>query len=419
MKFVRHLPAFGYRPVVVTGPGEPSGRWTPVDNTLEGEIPPETEVVRVPGPPPGPSRGRRARAERWLGLPKPFSRWWVEQSVEKGRALDVELVYASMSPYESAEAAARIAGELGTPWVADLRDPWALDEMLVYPTRIHRLRELRRMRRLLVGADAIIMNTPEAVRRLAAFPEFSKSTIAAVPNGFDAEDFAGPPPTREDDAFRIVHTGYLHTELGRSERGAGRLRRLLGGSVPGVDILARSHVFLLEAIERLRAEEPELGERIELHLAGLASAGDREAAERSRNVRFLGYVPHKETVALMRSSSCRCTACRPEDGPASCRGRPTSILRPGRRSSRLFLTEMLATSSSAPATRISAGRPTSLASDGRSARSSGASAAESHLEKRIPAFSWGTSAVRSRSGWRRSSSRFCRSGRASWAYADS
>ena len=36
-------------------------------------------------------------------------------------------------PYESAEAAARIAAELGKPWVADLRDPWALDEMMRLP----------------------------------------------------------------------------------------------------------------------------------------------------------------------------------------------------------------------------------------------------------------------------------------------
>ena len=43
-----------------------------------------------------------------------------------------------MSPFESADVAARLSTTTGTPWVADLRDPWALDEMLVYATAVHR-----------------------------------------------------------------------------------------------------------------------------------------------------------------------------------------------------------------------------------------------------------------------------------------
>ena len=59
----------------------------------------------------------------------------VERAVEAGAGAEgIGLVYASMSPYESADAAARLARRLGVPWVADLRDPWALDEMLVFPT---------------------------------------------------------------------------------------------------------------------------------------------------------------------------------------------------------------------------------------------------------------------------------------------
>jgi glycosyltransferase involved in cell wall biosynthesis len=303
-RFVRHLPSLGYEPVVVTGPGAASGRWTPRDEDLDADIPPEIDVLRLDGPEPPESAGRRARAERWLELESPWSRWWIDGAVETGRrAGDVDVVYAWMSPFETTEAAARLARELGAPWVADLGDPWALDEMMVYPSRLHRLRTLARMRRELGSAAAIVMSTPEAVKRLLeAFPELRDKAVVAIPNGYDAADFEGPPPARADDAFRIVHTGYLHTELGRRHRRSSRSRRILGGTVAGVDFLTRSHVYLLDAIDRLVERDPTLASRIELHLAGVLSQADRESGGRSDVVRMLGYVPHDESVALMRSA---------------------------------------------------------------------------------------------------------------------
>ncbi len=74
--------------------------------------------------------------------------------------------------------------------------------------------------------------------------------------------------SRDPDVFRIVHTGYLHTELGREHRRVRYLRNALGGILGSVDILTRSHVYLIEAIEQLLAAEPDLGP-VELHLAGV------------------------------------------------------------------------------------------------------------------------------------------------------
>jgi glycosyltransferase involved in cell wall biosynthesis len=218
-------------------------------------------------------------------------------------APDFEVIYASMAPYESAEAAATIARESKRPWVADLRDPWALDEMIPFPTALHRQREARHMRRQLSTAAALVMSTSEAERRVReAFPELADKPIATIPNGYDPADFADPPPERTDSAFRIVHTGYLHAELGLRHRKTARIRELLGGSARGLDILTRSHVYLLEAIGRLIREEPSLASTIEVHLAGVLTETDRRIADRSPVVRLLGYVPHRQTVELVRSA---------------------------------------------------------------------------------------------------------------------
>lgn len=307
-KFVRYLREFGYDPVVVTGPGAAAGaRWTPRDDSLTEDVPPDTDVRRLPTMPPR-SVGARRRLERWTPLRSPFERWWVEGLVETGRNAGrrIDVVYASMSPFETAEAATRLSRELGVPWIADLRDPWALDEMTVFPTVAHRLAEKRRMRRALSSAAAIVMNTPEAARTIVeAFPELSLRLADPIPNGYDAADFSGSTAERADSRFRIVHTGYLHTEHGLRHRKAGRLRRALDGTTPGVDFLPRSHVFLLAGLTALLARRPELQSRIEVVLAGVLSPADEEIVEQFAHrelVRLPGYVPHRTTVELIRAA---------------------------------------------------------------------------------------------------------------------
>jgi glycosyltransferase involved in cell wall biosynthesis len=306
-RLVRYLPELGYRPVVVTAPGPADERWTPVDGDLHASVPAATPVRRVAGPEPASTVGWRHRAERWLRLRDPWTRSWIERStalgIEAAREADADLVYAWMQPYASAEAAAEIARAIGRPWVADLGDPWALDEMMIYPTRLHRQLESRLMRRVLATAAAVVTSTPEAARRIrAAFPELAEKVVAPIPNGFEPAGFAGDAPARRDGAFRIVHTGYLHTDLGHDQRRSALLRRVLGGEVTGVDILSRSHVFLLEAVEQVRREHPELGERIEVHFAGVMSPRDREVAQRSPATRIVGFLPHDESLALLRSA---------------------------------------------------------------------------------------------------------------------
>jgi glycosyltransferase involved in cell wall biosynthesis len=296
VQLARRLPDHGWDVVVVTGPGSADDRWTPHDATLAAGV--DVEVVRVEGPEPPRTD---TRAERWARRESAWARWWRDGAARAVAALDVDLVVATLSPYEGAAPAAAAAAQLGVPWVADLRDPWALDEMIEFPSRLHRSLELRAMRRRLASAAAIVMNTADARAALVgAFPELAPRATEPVPNGFDADELAVAAETRADDAFRIVHAGYLHTEL--SARGlTGAARRLLGGSLDRVDVGARSHLYLLEAIDRLRIDEPGLGRRIELHLVGVRSRAD-EAAGNRPYVRWRGYLPHAETVAALRSA---------------------------------------------------------------------------------------------------------------------
>jgi glycosyltransferase involved in cell wall biosynthesis len=302
----RYLPDVGYDPIVITGAGATADRWAPADETLLSKVPEGIERRRLPPSTyPETSSRWRARAERWLGLRSPWARWWVAQSVGLGleAGAEADLVYVWMQPYESAEAGVELSRRLGLPWIADLGDPWALDEMMVYPTSLHRARELRRMRALLGTASAIVMNTPEAASRLVeAFPELGDRPVVAIPNGFDAADFDGPPPARTDSAFRLVHTGYLHTDLGLDHRRLRLVRRALGGSAARVDVLTRSHVYVLRAIEAVLERDPSAAEALEFHLAGLLTERDREIALKSPVVTVHGYLTHRASIHLIRSA---------------------------------------------------------------------------------------------------------------------
>ncbi len=300
---VRYLPEHGYEVSVVTGPGAQVDRWSAQDPALLAELPPGTRLERT-GPEPPASQGWVARAERLLQRPAPWVTAWVRDAVETARGVadGVDLIYASCIPYETALAGQRLARELGVPWVADLEDPWALDEMRVHPTSAHRRRDRQRMIAALDGAAAVIMCADEAAVRMRAALPPAQRRIESVPIGYEPAAFTGPRPARDDGTVRIVHTGSMHTELGEAHRRSARWRRRLGGSSLDVDILTRSHVFLLEAADRAIAAEPALRDRLRVHLAGGLTDGDRTVIGDRPYVVDDGLLSHGETVALMRSA---------------------------------------------------------------------------------------------------------------------
>lgn len=301
IKLSRDLPATGWRPIVVSGPGLVGGPYTPADAGLASDVPAGTPIHRAAGSVPA-AGSRAASLARWSATPSPFGRWWRRAALEAGlraAAGGVDAIVVTMSPFDGAAAAAELSRRLAVPWVADLRDPWALDEMITYPTALHRAREIRRMGRDLSSAAAIVMNCDEARARVVArLRSVDAERVHVVTNGWDAADFRAPPPP-PPDGLRIVHTGTLHTAEGRRHDERGRLRRLAGGAA-AIRVLPRSHVYLLQALRLLREREPLIAADVEVHLAGALTDADR-AESGDLPVVHHGYLDHPDSVALLRS----------------------------------------------------------------------------------------------------------------------
>lgn len=288
LKFVKYLPRFGIQPVVLTGLGDWDKKWAPSDHTLGDEIAPDIEVVRT----------------AWPGAAKKDSHELERNRLELAAQLisrhALEGIFVSMSPFTDAAFAARLSNRCQIPWIADLRDPWALDEFQIHRTRWHRLAALHQMRHALVSASLIVMNTPEASAALRrTFPEFASHRLVSITNGYDAEDFTPAPGEPRNPRFTIVHAGFLHTTNGLRQRRRALQYRIFGRVAPGVELLPRSHYFLIQALAEWQKHHPDLERDVQFRLVGEPRPADRQWVTQSSVaslVTFTGYLSHCDSL---------------------------------------------------------------------------------------------------------------------------
>ena len=281
LMFARYLPEYGVQPVVLTGPA-------------------------APPPPPTPAQ---RRAQRLTGENRALLAGWRSFLAAAGpqAAADhgARAIVVSLGPYECLLPALELGERLDLPVIADLRDPWALDDMRSYGHGGQQISDRRRMRTQLSRCAFVIMNTPAAVQALHdCVPGLSHERVDFVTNGYQAADFSGPPPAVvRDGMFRIVHTGCLHTDVALAAGRSPLCSLLLGGRRRGVDLWGRTHRYLLRALDRFAVGDPGHAARVELHLYGVSSAADQAeiatSTQRSRVV-VHDHRPHAEVVTAMR-----------------------------------------------------------------------------------------------------------------------
>lgn len=311
LKFVKYLPECGFDPIVLTAKPNNEHRWTPTDQALAAEVPASVKVhqVELPEEVHVPSKLERAVREM-LGMRSRFGLTWMNLVIEEGTKIaqkeKPDLIFVTLSPFEGADAAAEISRRTGIPWVADLRDPWALDEFQLHRTGFHRSLEKMQMENSLRSASLIVMNTPESARRLGkTFPRLRANTIVSLTNGYDASDFTGEVEPIPGGKFSIVHSGYFHAESGLVEQKRRTQYKLLGRTVPGVERLPRSHYYLLQALEQWIKDSPEIVNDVRMHCVGVLSKSDQaliDASPAKPLFECSGYLNHTECLRYVRAA---------------------------------------------------------------------------------------------------------------------
>ena len=177
LNFSKHLPDFEYQPIVLTIdlPGIRAANYT-TDSTLLEDFPDSIEIYRTPYA--QPSKWIRAlnrlRIYRffWTILYPIF--WekmalWPFKTLKTAKQIvqehQIKLVYTSSGPFSSLILGYLLKKQLGTKWVADLRDPYTDAYSWQFPTYWHWLISRRFESWILSKTDHLIVNT-QAVKDL-------------------------------------------------------------------------------------------------------------------------------------------------------------------------------------------------------------------------------------------------------------
>ncbi len=302
LKFAKYLPDFGWRPVVLTV--REDAAYPVRDPSLARDLPEGIEVVRTPitefyrayrkmSGRQAPLEGTRARAgegivEKTLRLVRaslfvPDGRvGWLLHAVGPGirlaRSSGAAAIVSSGPPFTTNLIGARIASRTGLPCVQDFRDPWTRAPF--YPSRpapARRLDERLECSIVRKAARTVAVNRRILDDLAARCPGVERERLVTIPNGFDEEDFRGME-RRLPAKLTLLHAGTLHA--------------------------ARDPAILREAVRRLCARDPGFAAGFEILMAGRVEPSVVEAFSQppfGRLVRFLGYLPHEESLRLLRS----------------------------------------------------------------------------------------------------------------------
>lgn len=203
-----------------------------------------------------------ARFGRYASI---YSRWHQEVLRRADGILATarpELILATYPPVESLEIGLRLAQLAQVPLVADFRDG-----LLFEPVEAERLQRFACLRRRYEKIEAEVVAKAAALITVSPYlsayfkSRYGPVNVGTIPNGYDEDDLRDLPagPEFAGKGLHVVHAGRI-----------------------GLSDATRSLRPFTEAMERLRAADPALAEKLHVHFIGRLSAGEKRDLVRLR-----------------------------------------------------------------------------------------------------------------------------------------
>ncbi|MFA5070037.1 MAG: glycosyltransferase [Patescibacteria group bacterium] len=308
-KFVKYLPKFGWQPVVLTVDQKLSIQ----DNELTKEIPPEAIIIRTPPSPFTKFRSylvqkfiiKKSKASQKKEIdPSPqnkksFTKWlisrlstfeylmarlffipdqqifWRGQAVKYAKKLieehQIDLIYTTCPPHSLHKIGQKLKKYARLPWVTDFRDVWTDTPGKKWGPWEKQV-ELRLEKEVVNKADAIICATEPCKEYLSRRTNYSdEKKFTVIRNGFDLEDFQEQKYIKKD---------YINiTFFGGIDR-------------PHIE----SFQVLLQAIENIGAEKPELKDKIRVNVFSSADPNLLRRENEPHAIPYSGFISHKQSL---------------------------------------------------------------------------------------------------------------------------
>ena len=268
LRFVQHLPAFGWQPIVLSADPRAYDR---VSDDLIADIPASTPVRRAFALDTarhlsigGRYVGAWARPDRWVS--------WRFDAVRQGLQLIRKYKpQAIWSTYPIATAhliGSTLARRSGLPWIADFRDPMAQEG---YPADPQTWASYKRIEENAAGQAALnVFATPGALREYQRRYPHAAERMTLVENGYDEGSFADVERSLlrsqplNPGALTLLHSGIVYPAERDPEPLFKALRSLLNsGRLAPRALRLRFRAAVHDALLQRMAKQYELGDVVE------------------------------------------------------------------------------------------------------------------------------------------------------------
>ncbi len=241
-----------------------------------------------------------ARVRRLVAFPDDQA-GWIPDALRVGRSMirewSPDAIFSSSSPISAHLVAGILARTCRLPWVAEFRDPW-LDNPIAGPVSAGTRRLQARVERAIVRrADRVVFVTPSLLAQYAARYPGDADRFELVPNGYERAGEASAPahsapahpaPSVDEGCFRLVYAGSLYRP--------GELATFLAG------------------VEQLLVRRPAERDRLRIEFVGFVSGQCRPildaatAADRlGPVVNATGYLPREVALDHVRRANAALT----------------------------------------------------------------------------------------------------------------
>lgn len=213
--FVRHLPSFGWEPIVLSANEAAYPRVQEGNNQL---IPAGCKVHRALALDVRRHLAVNGKYFGFLAQPDGWASWWFA-GVAKGMLLirrhRIEAIWSTYPIMTAHSIAHTLSRWTRRPWLADFRDPVTSSVEAENPFSVSA--QQRAEQRVLRRAQHVIFTTPGAMRSYAErFPAaFRDGRMSVIPNGFEESAFADMPAAamrEKGRPLRMVHSGLLYPD---------------------------------------------------------------------------------------------------------------------------------------------------------------------------------------------------------------
>ena len=216
LSFVRHLPALGWQPAVLTVAARAHSE---IDWNSTQAVPPSVQVTRAFTL--DAKRDLSIRGHYFEGAARP-DRWasWHIDGVRQGLRIvkqwRPDVIWSTYPIPTAHRIAATLHAKSGIPWIADFRDPMLQSD---YPKEPALRRSFGHIERSTIQAARFsVFTTPGAVRSYRASYPDAAGRIVLLENGYEEDWFLSLPPRGMPDSslseapLLLLHSGVVYPE---------------------------------------------------------------------------------------------------------------------------------------------------------------------------------------------------------------